>query len=36
MVSNDRCAQVSATLKGPQYWNTLAEKQELRDEFMTK
>lgn len=28
--------QVSETLKGPQYWNTLEEKQELRDAFMIK
>jgi hypothetical protein len=34
--TNLRCLKVSPTLKGPHYWNTLEEKQELRDEFMIK
>lgn len=28
--------QVSEAQRGPQYWNTLEDKQELRDEFMIK
>ena len=36
MISSIVKIKVSEAQRGPQYWNTLEDKQELRDEFMIK